>query len=192
MCRAALRVVLVAELLELPQAAFSFRIVRCSLPSETRDVLVAEEGRLAALPPVHAHRPLVAVEFLALELVAHRLELDPAALVLLVGQRVGIGDVLGRLAQRAGPVPNLRWPFVDGSIVCKCGRAKKKDEGCQSERSHASHYFATFFGLGDAPPGTHLAGNARPQLRQVEQQDLAVRLGVGPYIMMQSDDGRKW
>ena len=75
------------------------------------DVLLAEQGGLAALPSVDAQSPFVAVEFLALELVAHRLELDPAALVLLVGQGEGIGDVLGRLAKRASEIPDLRGPF---------------------------------------------------------------------------------
>ena len=68
-------------------------------------------------------------------------------------------DTLGRFGQRTCPGPNLRWPLLDGSILCKCKRAKEKDEGCQSERSHASHYFATFFGLRDPLRDTHLAGN---------------------------------
>ena len=72
-----------------------------------RDVLVGEEGGLPTLPPTHPDRPLGAVKLLALELVAHRLELRPAALVLLVGEGVGVGDVCWGLSKGTNPSPDL-------------------------------------------------------------------------------------
>ena len=126
-------VVLVALLLDLGRQLF-LPHGQVELAVRHGDVLVAEQGGLTALPPVHAQRPLAAVEFLALELVAHRLELDPAALVLLIGQGKGIGDVLGGFAKRASAIPNL------GGAFFRRGGSSSGTEGQQDGREQGSFH----------------------------------------------------
>lgn len=92
-------------------------------------VLIAEQGRLAALPPAKAPCPLLQVQVLALEFIRQGLDLRPAILVLLVGKWVGFGDVFWRFAQRAGPVPDLGGPNVGiGNHPILCGGGGAKDE----------------------------------------------------------------
>ena len=72
-----------------------------------------EPGRLAAFPPGHANDPPVCIEGRAVELVPHRLELRPAAAVLLVGQRKALRQALGALAERPFERPLLDRFFIE-------------------------------------------------------------------------------
>src|SRR5208337_1528028 len=71
------------------------------------DVLVGEEGRLTAFPPTHPDGPLGTVKRLALEFVAHWLELRPVPFVLLVRQGVCVGHVPRGLTEGTDPGPHL-------------------------------------------------------------------------------------
>jgi hypothetical protein len=91
------------------------------LPVRDRDVLVTEESGLATFPPVHSTIPLVGIEFLAVEFVAHWLEVDPPHFVVLIGKRVGVGDLFGRFAQGTSQISNLGGAFV-GNLLPINGR----------------------------------------------------------------------
>ena len=122
-------VVLVAKLLELlGHLLLPHRQMQLAI--RNGHVLVAEQGRLATLPPAKAPCPLLQVQVLAVEFIRQGLDLRPAALVLLVGQGVGIGDVLGRLAQGAGAGPCLGGASVgtgDCPILCDSSGGKYQE-----------------------------------------------------------------
>ena len=119
------------------------------------DVLFAEQGGLTALPPLHADHPFVAVEFLALELVAHRLELHPAALVLLVGEGKGVGDVLGRFAKGACAIPNLGGPLRRLGPANTAGDHENAQDDCTNKAMDHRCFLSLGYKGADLCPSYH-------------------------------------
>jgi hypothetical protein len=80
------------------------------------DIRRIKPGWLASLPPSHSDHPLICLDRAAVEFIPKILESDPAAFVLLIGQRQNFAVALRNVSEIAFQDPLVERFFVKGIL----------------------------------------------------------------------------